>query len=207
MDVDRTPLRVVKIGGSLLDCPDLPARLRRWFARARGMNLIVVGGGRFADAVRQYDAALGLGERAHWLAIRAMRLSGYLVAETLPGAKPNVRYDQLPRDEPTVDPCSVWIVDALDFVERLPAELALPATWSVTSDSIAARLAQAVNADELVLLKSTLPGNIATFNDARAAALVDDYFPIAAQRLGEARLVNLRDGDFPEILLKREPIG
>jgi 5-(aminomethyl)-3-furanmethanol phosphate kinase len=63
--------------------------------------------------------------------------------------------------------------------------------WNVTSDSIAARLAQAIRADELVLLKSCdFRSNSLT--DLAKAGVVDPYFPRAAAGLGGVRVVNLR---------------
>ena len=71
----------------------------------------------------------------------------------------------------------------------------------MTSDSIAARLAQVVGARELVLLKSTLPLSASSrlsIAQAVACRLVDDHFPIAASSIQRVRVVNLRDSSFPE---------
>ena len=47
---DNSP-HVIKVGGSLLDLPDLPARLDRWLtARGGAKPMLVVGGGVVADA-------------------------------------------------------------------------------------------------------------------------------------------------------------
>jgi len=64
----------------------------------------------------------------------------------------------------------------------------LPHAWSVTSDSIAARLAQAVAAGELVLLKSAAPPP-----DLGAADYVDEWFATAARDVPSVRIVNLRE--------------
>src|SRR5258708_3938425 len=80
--------RVVKLGGSLLDLPDLAPRLRQWLAaRPQRNNVIVVGGGRLADTIREYDKLHALGETvSHWLCIRAMSANAELVAALLPEA-------------------------------------------------------------------------------------------------------------------------
>ena len=50
------PIRVVKIGGSLFQFPALVQNLRSWLAsQPRALNVLLAGGGRFADAVRDLD--------------------------------------------------------------------------------------------------------------------------------------------------------
>jgi hypothetical protein len=69
----------------------------------------------------------------------------------------------------------------------------LPHSWDVTSDSIAARLAAVVDADELVLLKSADPpaeGGASLLQWA-ARGYVDRHFPQAARNL-IVRCENLR---------------
>jgi len=70
----------------------------------------------------------------------------------------------------------------------------LPASWEVTSDAIAGRLAVALAADELVLMKSALPAESdATELVALAAAgYIDPMLPRLAEELPPCRLVNLR---------------
>ena len=94
------------------------------------------------------------------------------------------------------------MVDALDFVLKLEHDstvASLPRTWDVTSDSIAARLAEFVSADELVLLKSTLPLEAAEQHDRSDCGIVDRYFRIASARVRKVRLVNLRAHESPGI--------
>ncbi len=69
----------------------------------------------------------------------------------------------------------------------------------VTSDSIAARLAHALRADELVLLKSRLPQPPCTAATAALAGYVDDYFPQAISVACRVRYVNFRDPAFAEV--------
>ena len=60
---------VVKVGGSLNDVPELGRRLRQWLdAQTTTRVLIIPGGGRAADLVRQADDLDDLGEeRCHGL--------------------------------------------------------------------------------------------------------------------------------------------
>jgi hypothetical protein len=79
---------VVKVGGSLFDLPDLGSRLQSWLDRLPTRQVLLVpGGGPTADVVRELDRRHGLGdERAHWLALRALMLNAYFLAELLPSA-------------------------------------------------------------------------------------------------------------------------
>jgi aspartokinase-like uncharacterized kinase len=188
-------IRVVKVGGSLFERSNLPAMLQRWFDdELPRANVMISGGGPWADAVRQLDRRGGVtAAAAHELAIRAMSLTGWVLS----------------RCEPTWHYCDTFgaLVSALAKATAPvtivfdPAELiarhepTLPGTplgvgWHVTSDSIAARLAEILGADELVLLKSA-PTAAATLYEAARSGYVDDHFPQAAQCLPRVRCVDL----------------
>jgi 5-(aminomethyl)-3-furanmethanol phosphate kinase len=69
----------------------------------------------------------------------------------------------------------------------------LPHSWDVTSDSIAARLARQLGAQELVLLKSApLPPCVNRLEAVRMG-LVDPAFPVAAEGIRRVLYLNLRD--------------
>src|SRR5438270_13226868 len=82
-------LIVYKIGGSLFDLPELPNVIRHVLAqRAETSALLVAGGGRAADLVREWDRVHDLGdESAHALALEAMDLGASLLAHFLPEAR------------------------------------------------------------------------------------------------------------------------
>jgi hypothetical protein len=94
-----------------------------------------------------------------------------------------------------------WVFDPLLFYDEeepcLPGTK-LPTSASVTSDSIAARLAEVLHADELVLLKSRLPESSSIASESQAG-YVDEFFPTIAGMLRRTRCVNLRDDDFAEL--------
>ena len=67
---------------------------------------------------------------------------------------------------------------------------ALPASWEVTSDSIAAWLAEGLGAGELVLLKSSEP-TLPTPSEWATSGYVDAYFLEASANLPVVRAVSL----------------
>jgi aspartokinase-like uncharacterized kinase len=187
--------RVVKLGGSLLEFAELVPRLRAWLsAQAPAENLLVIGGGRAADAIREADRLHQLDEpAAHWLCVRAMALNAELVAALLPEARLSRSVPELIADTPQE---RLLIVEPWRFLRDDEPRLAatpLPESWDVTSDSVAARLATIVGAEELVLLKSALPEPPHTIEAAAKCGYVDAWFPRAAGALKQVRCMNLRD--------------
>lgn len=140
---------VIKIGGSLGRgehlrplCACVAAVARRHRA------LIVPGGGVFADTVRQQDCRLGLSAAtAHWMAILAMDLYGYLLADLIPGSAVVRSVDEA-REVAAAAAAAVLL--PFETVKRADA---LPHAWSVTSDAIAAWVCREARAPLLVLLK------------------------------------------------------
>lgn len=195
--------RVIKLGGSLLDLDDLSGRFRRWLSLQPPMqNVMVVGGGLLADAIRDAFARHNLSEdSAHWLCIRVLGVTAELVARLLPESVLVKCIDDLVgisnADRLIVLETERWLRD-----EELRSHCPLPHTWDVTSDSIAARLAERISAEELVLLKSSLPAEPATLTAVAQSGLVDRHFPVASAGLRPPRVVSLRDRRFPEVRLQ-----
>jgi aspartokinase-like uncharacterized kinase len=185
---------VVKVGGSLLDLPDLGFRLQGWLEElATPKVLLVPGGGPIADAVRllqrfhQFDE-----EAAHWLAVRAMSLCSRVLATVL-GQEVTV-VQSLEACQQTWRQGTVPIIDVYDLLARdEDGPDHLPHSWSVTSDSVAARIALLSKARTLILLKSvTIPHPI-EWSVAARQGFVDDYFPKLADKGLSVRAVNLRE--------------
>ena len=136
-------LTVVKVGGGLGDSalPGLCTVLGE--LGERHPLLVVPGGAGFADAVRDADRRFRLrAATSHRMAILGMEQFGWLLSDLIPGA---VRCAGLPQ------------VRAGPTTVLLPATLPLdrlPASWEVTSDSIAAWVAGRIGAGRLVLLKA-----------------------------------------------------
>jgi aspartokinase-like uncharacterized kinase len=206
-----TQRRVIKLGGSLLDFEWLVPRLRAWLAAQSPMSsVMLVGGGKLADAIRDAYRVHSLGEEAaHWLCIRLLGITAELVAKILPEAMVLNDFDELLAKRGTTqlvvfDP-ERFLREEASLVGRFCAGpiAPLPHCWDVTSDSIAARVAVLLRADELVLLKSRLPDRAATLQQATDAGYVDRYFPIAAATLPQVRCVNLRSERFSQVVLHR----
>jgi 5-(aminomethyl)-3-furanmethanol phosphate kinase len=200
--------RVVKVGGSLLDLAGLWRILTAWLdAQSALDNLLIVGGGALAEQVRQLDERFGLAQdNAHWLAIRAMDLNGFVLSRLVPGAIWSADYSDRIGHASAAGRARQFVA-VESFLRReepvLPG-VRLPCGWHVTSDSIAARLAAVCQARELVLLKSTSlapHGSSVTTAQAAAQRLVDDFFPTSASPLTDIRAVNLRDSEFAEVRL------
>jgi hypothetical protein len=199
-----------------LDFDGLVPALRSWLAAQPVMTVVmVVGGGSLADAVRDARDRHRLDdEAAHWLCTRLLGVTAELVARLLPEARlirdkgvGSLCLESLPgsREEvPNKDSRPLYLVEPESFLrdEELHAGAnALPHTWDVTSDSIAARLAVALGARELVLLKSGLPGD-ASLDEAARSGYLDAYFPRAAHGVPAVRCVNLRAGGFPQVEMR-----
>lgn len=202
MTIPGLPIRVVKLGGSLLDLERLPDRLARWIAaQAAIANVIVVGGGALADAIRAAYKRHGLDEEAaHWLCVRLLSVTAELVHRLMPQSRLASRFDELHNPS---EPGSLVLFQTEQFLREVEPGLTpphLPHSWDATSDSIAARLAVALGAGELVLLKSSLPQPGTTIERAAAEGYVDRWFPRAACGLA-VRAVNLRDDSFAERVL------
>lgn len=194
--------RVVKVGGSLLDLADLRPRLAAWLAEQPPADTILLaGGGQLAEAVRQLDRLHSLGERdAHWLCIDAMTITARALRAMLPGS---IWLDERGQWPPAAaDSPRQFVADTGALLRCCPSDRELPQSWSVTSDSIAAWLAAAWGAQELVLLKSCpAPGR--SLVELAGAGYVDPYFPRAAAGLPTVRLVNFRDDVVRELSLSQ----
>lgn len=167
---------VVKLGGALHRAAELPA----WLAACAGADdcarrcVVVTGGGALADEVRALQARWHFDDQlAHALALDTMRMNARLLQGLAPDLMPcsALHADQLPPR----GPCGGWLWSP----PRSFAPRQLPASWSVTSDSIALWLAQALGAQAVLLVKSVV---VECLPSARAVSLaaegvVDAFFP------------------------------
>lgn len=143
---------VVKIGGSLLGSPELERWLEIFVKYSDGKIVIVPGGGVFADAVRQAQKISKISDvTAHKLAVLAMDQFGHLLHSINP--KLATASTELEIDERTWQHRAiVWLPSHMVLSDET-----IPKNWDVTSDSIAAWLAEKLDATHLILLKSDKP--------------------------------------------------
>jgi dihydroneopterin aldolase len=175
---------VIKIGGSCAVSLDL----RRWAATVAacgGRAIVVPGGGPFADAVRAAQPRMGFDDAAaHHMAMLGMEQFGralasfdgrLAVADSMAGLRRALADDKVP----------VW----------LPARMAMtaadiPASWQVTSDSLAAWLAGKLRAARLLLLKQVeLSPQPVTANELAERGILDPAFPRFLQASGVAAFI------------------
>lgn len=172
---------VVKVGGSLFNLPDLSERLQRLLQGAGSAVVLVPGGGAVANVVREWAHIYHLGDdRAHWLALRALSMNARLLASLLPQARV-IRH--LGDRHELFEAKRVPIVDMYHFARTDERQADhLPHSWQVTSDSLAARLAERLAAEQLMLLKSvTIPPDMG-WPEAARRGFVDEFFPEMARR-------------------------
>lgn len=190
----QPPFHVIKLGGSLLDLPDLPRRFEAFRAGQGKQRLVmIVGGGAAADIVRRWGVLhpeVGA-ETGHWLAVRAMQLNTMLTASVLPRCR---LVSDIDGCEAAHDAGELAMVDPLAWLElEHAAGVMIPHRWSFTSDSIAAHVAARLQADRLTLLKSTLPATDCGVTCAAGLGIVDEDFEAASASIPHIELVNLRE--------------
>jgi len=187
-------VRIVKVGGSLFDLPDLPQRLRSWLAsQPPATNVLIAGGGALADEVRRWDRQYRIGDEcSHWLCIELLDITARMLHNLLPRAEFCSTTERLADAIASGSQALVVFAPSRFLREDECRQDRLPCSWDVTSDSIAARLAVVLGAGELVLLKSSLP-------EPATVDYVDRYFWQAARQVPHVRFVDLRSEDFAEI--------
>ncbi len=143
---------VIKLGGSLLGTPELNGWLDVIARHGDGKIIIVPGGGILADAVYESQMLSGVDDLvAHKMAVRAMDQYGILLAglnNELVTAASDLEIAERGWQHRAI----VWLPSSMVI-----ADDSIPTTWELTSDSLAAWLAQKLNADHLILVKSERP--------------------------------------------------
>lgn len=186
---------VLKLGGAQA----LGGRLTLWLdaVAARRACVVVPGGGPFADLVRATQAQIGFDDdAAHDMAMMAMAQFGRALVSLRPGFV-------LAPDEPALHGALARGLTPVWAPERMAREAGLPASWDLTSDSLAAWLAGRLGAARLILVKHGEPADAATL---AARGVVDPLFPAYLKASGvpafladPAHPQGLDGGAFPAI--------
>jgi aspartokinase-like uncharacterized kinase len=203
------PARVVKVGGSLLDFELLPAAIREYLAAtAPAQTVMLAGGGELCDVIRRHDRCHGLGEEAsHTLCVQLLDVSAAMLSRLLPESPFLADWEALKQRLELGEP-SPLVFGPSSFLRDVEPHLPgrpLPGNWSTTTDSIAARLAESLDA-ELVLLKSAPPPP-GSLGELSAAGYLDAGFPRAARPLRRVTLVNLRNSGQASSVREFRPSG
>jgi aspartokinase-like uncharacterized kinase len=167
---------VVKFGGSLAQSPQRKAWLDALVSWG-GPLILVPGGGPFAEGVRNAQNVIGFDDAAtHRMALLAMEqfaiaLGAHSDAFVLAGSRGEMERALKAGKIP------IW----------LPAQMALgaldlPASWDVTSDSLAAWLAGTCGARRLLLIKSCDLMPPVSARELAEDQIVDPLFPRFAAR-------------------------
>jgi dihydroneopterin aldolase len=175
---------VVKIGGSLTGAGDLQG----WLAAAAacaGRIILVPGGGPFADAVRIAQPKLNFDDRAaHQMAVLAMEQFGCALASLHGQLKlaPSVAVmRRMMRDREV----PVWLPARMVLAAR-----EIPASWDVTSDSLAAWLAGKIGAERVLLVKRVeLRHEPVSLEEAVSRGVADRAFPWFLRESGASAVI------------------
>jgi aspartokinase-like uncharacterized kinase len=214
-----SPIIVTKIGGSLFDLPDLPDRLQaKLTASPKAHHVLVTGGGALVEQIRSWHERWPLDEElAHWISVDLMDVTARLLHARMlklqvpefqaPALILSSAFQNLKQRSQSPGITFFCTAQWLRQVEPNQPGKQLPASWEVTSDAIAGRLAIVLEASKLILLKSTTPresvsgketsgmsesNQAASLETLTKAGLIDPYLPRLASELPPLQLVNLR---------------
>jgi aspartokinase-like uncharacterized kinase len=196
--VIQFPTAVVKVGGSLLEWPEMPGRLLAFLGALRASEpdvraLFIAGGGSFADLVRALDRIHNLGDRvAHRLALHAMDLTAVVLAQLIPAS---MLIDQIEALDAARNSNLVPIMaprQVLALIDQFNPS-PLRECWDTTSDSIAARIAGHLGAQRLTLLKSASLPHGTSLWEASRLGFVDPVLPEVARAVPRIEYLNLRE--------------
>ncbi|MCW3134314.1 MAG: hypothetical protein N2V78_08320 [Methanophagales archaeon] len=138
---------IIKLGGSLIEKGrDIIRFLREYVdEKEKAPTIILIpGGGPFAEVVRNVSADMSISEEtAHWMAVLAMHQYGLLLANGEIGIALVESMKEIDGAEP---------IRILLPYEVLKADDCLPHTWDVTSDTIAAFVANKIGEKTFIKL-------------------------------------------------------
>ncbi len=188
---------VIKLGGSLSSSGNLKEWLSIIVEFGAGKLLIVPGGGIFADQVRDAQQKLKFDDKAaHQMALLAMEQYAHLLqsyapdlglSDSIEGIEKAISLNHVP----------VWL--PFNMVNTCPD---VSANWNLTSDSLALWLAEQLNAEHVMLVKSLSSRNL-NARQLSGSEMVDKDFPVFVKKSESAVWwLDLNDMGALESLLK-----
>ncbi len=169
---------IVKVGGSLVRTKRHRAVLHV-LSRAQSPIVIVPGGGELADGVREAQARDGFSDTiAHVQALEAMDQMAeafaalsrrFAMAQSLSGLEDILVQGRI----------AIWRP-----AEMMTNVTELPASWDVTSDALAAYLAERLNAELCILVKSCRVAPRLAMDVLVRKGIVDPWFGMIAKQAG-----------------------
>ena len=166
------PITIVKLGGSMMSSRHLTTWLDA-LAGCGGRTVVVPGGGPFADTVRATQGILEFTEdAAHAMALLAMEQFGRALVSLRPGFRiagsvSAIEAALLSGAVPVWSPVTMVLVAS-----------GVPASWDVTSDSLAVWLAAQLGSDRVLLVKRNELATLSAQPGALAhLGVVDRAFP------------------------------
>jgi aspartokinase-like uncharacterized kinase len=182
---------VIKIGGSLQESDCLTEWLNCLIEYGAGRVVIVPGGGKYADAVRQDQIENGFDDvKAHKLALLAMEQYAQLFSSIVPEL-------QCVSDLDSINSClhnnqvPVWLP-----YKMIEGEKEIPASWEAGSDALAIWLAKQLNSNSVILVKSVkLPEHFSSVKELAGLGLIDKFSTVLLEQ-SNLSLIWMHRNDF-----------
>ncbi|HIP17664.1 MAG TPA: hypothetical protein EYG76_05165 [Methanothermococcus okinawensis] len=139
-------INIVKIGGSLTYFSESLLNELKSFSNPKNKIIIIPGGGKFANVVRELDTSVKMRDRtSHKLALLSMDMMGIYFSELSDIETVNTLYD------------AKEILKKKNIVILLPSKIVLstdelPNSWEVTSDSVAAYITKLLKLNRLIIV-------------------------------------------------------
>jgi len=168
---------VIKIGGSLSGDALLPQWLELFTQLGGGRSVLVAGGGGFADQARSAQTRWQFDDvAAHNMAVLAMVQTGYLLHALQPALQ-FARSEGEIRNVLLRGKTALWL--PFELLRERPDEIT---SWDVSADSLAFGLAERLQAERLVLLKSCPIDPTLSHSALAQAGVVDGRFASLAAK-------------------------
>lgn len=190
-DLDRMGT-VIKVGGSILDAPNSKEMLSELLALLPEHRVaLVFGGGLQVESLRQADRVSV--RPSHETHVEAIEVMGNVAVQmaSMYGIDLTKQWPPCNNQSQSIRSMNKTILDVREFLSMHEATCGgqtLPVGWSVTSDSIAARLAEVAGWDLLLVKSIQPPWRLQEAYDKRidllaARGWVDEFFPQALSKV------------------------